>query len=180
MTVASQAYPSMLDAAYRTDLNNADGALIPAAAYAGYLNSPMAYHPWSAGDWASLSGKRKLPIWVAGMAGLPDAEEALDQLTALRVPVGSVIAVDMENRVDETYITNFFAVMFHAKYKVWVYGSASSVFSMPACNGYWVADYAGIGAFMYPHKTVRATQWTNGLFYDTSAIMAWVLRQLWQ
>jgi hypothetical protein len=172
--VVAQEYPVMLDAAFPQDLDGTH-----ATAVAGYLRSPMATNGWDKAAWRGIPGP-KLPIWVAGEGGRPDAEGALTQLGALGVPTGSVVAVDMENRVDITYINNFFSILHLHRYKVWVYGSAESVFHMPACNGYWVADYAGIGAFMYAHKTVRATQWTNGPLYDTSTVMQWALRQFWR
>jgi hypothetical protein len=172
-----QQYPAMGDAAFAEDL---DGTSFTAVA--GYLSSPNAFHAWSRDDWRRIPGP-KLPIYVAGMSGMSgidDADSVLVQLGALGVPSGRIVAVDMENRVDITYINHFYAVMHQHRYKVWVYGSADSVFHMPVCNGYWVADYAGIGPFMYAHKTVRATQWTNGPLYDQSTVMAWALREFWQ
>ena len=49
----------------------------------------------------------------------------------------------------------------------------SSVFSIPRLNGYWVADYAGIGPFMYDHRHVRATQYATGPDYDSSTVRDW-------
>ena len=60
-----------------------------------------------------------------------------------------------------------------AGFYVWVYGSASTVFGNPECDGYWVADYAGRGPFMYPHKMVKATQYDNGTNYDSSLVKYW-------
>ena len=48
-------------------------------------------------------------------------------------------AVDMENRVDGTYVEHFGETLQDAGYKIFVYGSASSVFGNPLLNGYWVA-----------------------------------------
>lgn len=171
---AAQQYPAMGDAAYA---DNLDGTHF--AAVAGYLDSPYAFHPWSRQDWAGIPGP-KLPIWVAGYNGVQDADTVLVQLGAMKVPSGTVMAVDMESRVDITYINHFFAVMHQHRYKVWVYGSSGFVFHMPQCNGYWVADYADIGPFMYGHPGVRATQWTNGPLYDQSTVMPWTLRQFWR
>ena len=57
-----------------------------------------------------------------------------------------------------------------AGYKVWVYGQRVLVFGNPRLNGYWVADYAGKGPFMYDHRHVRATQYAEGQNYDTSTV----------
>jgi hypothetical protein len=36
-----------------------------------------------------------------------------------------------------------------------------------------VADYAGNGPFMYPHRLVKATRYANGPHYDSSLIKYW-------
>lgn len=165
----------MLDAAYAQDLDGTD-----ANAVGGYLDSPNALHPWSSSDWAGIPGP-KLPIWVAGDAGEPEAETVLSQLTMLGVPMRGYVAVDMETRVDVTYVTKFGAILQHNRYRVLVYGSAETVFQMPQLNGYWVAGYLDPPEpYMYPHQGVRATQWEAGTRYDTSAIKSWVLRDFWQ
>jgi len=64
-------------------------------------------------------------------------------------------------------------VLHAAGYKVWVYGSASTVFSNPGLNGYWVADYASIWPFMYNHSGVRATQYAPGEYYGSFSIKDW-------
>jgi hypothetical protein len=170
---AAATFPVMLDAAYPQDLDGTN-----ANAVGGYLDSPYAVNPWPREAWAGIPGPKN-PIWVAGDNGSDEAETVLVQLGALKVPSGSVVTVDMENRIDVTYILKFYAVMHHYRYKVWVYGSADTVFRMPSCNGYWVADYVG-EPFMYPHTAVRATQWKKGPLYDTSTVMQWTLRQFWR
>jgi hypothetical protein len=158
----------MRDAAFAVDISQSwPGAV------AGYYGGPNAYHVWAPGDWARFSGNRKLPIWVAGLNGSEEGATAVSALRALRVPQSSYTAVDMETRVDNTYLNNFGSVLQAAGYKVWVYGSASTVFSNPGFNGYWVADYAGIGPFMYNHLGVRATQYAPGPAYDSSTVKDW-------
>jgi hypothetical protein len=155
----------MRDAAFAVNISTSwTGAV------AGYYGGPNAFNVWAPGDWRLFSGNRKLPIWVAGLDGPGEGASAVSALRALRVPGNSYTAVDMEGRVDETYVTNFGNVLSAAGYKVWVYGSASTLFSNPGLNGYWVADYAGIGPFMFSHAGVRATQYAPGNAYDSSTV----------
>ncbi len=158
----------MRDAAFAANISQSwTGAV------AGYYGGPNAYNVWSPGDWQRFPGNRKLPIWVGGLDGPGEGQNAVAALRALGVPQRVYTAVDMEGRVDETYLNNFAAVLNSAGYKVWVYGSASTVFSNPGLNGYWVADYAGIGAFMHDHAQVRATQYAPGQQYDSSTVKDW-------
>ncbi len=142
-------------------------------AVGGYYGGPAAYNVWAPGDWKLFHGNRKLPIWVAGLDGSGEGKTAIHALRALGVPTGVYTVVDMENRVDKTYAENFGQTLQAAGYKVWVYGSSSSVFANPRLNGYWVADYAGTGAFMYNHAHVRATQYATGANYDSSTVRDW-------
>lgn len=139
----------------------------------GYLPAPRAYNAWTPQDWARFTLNRKLPIWVAGLNGEDEAQAAINALRTMGVPAGVYTAVDMEIRVDKTYVTAYGNKMHDAGYKVWVYGSASTVFGNPALDGYWVADYAGIGPFMYvgkPGVEIRATQYQSGKLFDSSTV----------
>jgi hypothetical protein len=166
----SKSWPEMRDAAYATGIGDGwDGAV------AGYYGGPLAYHVWLAQDWRLFPTQRKLPIWVAGFNGAEEGVTAVGALRELGVPAGVWTAVDMEIRVDKTYLEHFGAVMAASGYKVWVYGSADTVFMNPPLSGYWVADYAGIGPFMYERAgaEVRATQYASGPEYDSSTVKAW-------
>lgn len=46
-------------------------------------------------------------------------------------------------------------------------------FGNPAVDGYRVADWAGKGPFMYPHRMAKATQYANGPNYDSSLVKHW-------
>lgn len=145
-------------------------------AIAGYYGGPRAYNTWTPADWARFRSHRKLPIWVAGLGGRTEGQEAVRALRALGVPAGVWTAVDMEMRVDKTYLEHFGDELRRHDYRVWVYGSASTVFHNPALDGYWVADYAGKGPFMYDagtHREVRATQYQLGSYYDSSTVKPW-------
>jgi hypothetical protein len=159
------------DAAYATSIDPADWD----RAVAGYYGGPDAYHVWARSDWARFPRNRKLPIWVAGMNGGDEGAAAAQALRELGVPRRVYTAVDMETRVDKTYLEAFGAVLGNAGYKVWVYGSASTVFANPPLDGYWVADYAGRGPFMYQRDgaEIRATQYQAGDLFDSSTVEEW-------
>jgi hypothetical protein len=140
-------------------------------AVAGYYGGPNAYHVWSPGDWKRFPKSKKLPIWVGGMNGTIDGHNAVAALRALKVPKGVYTAADMEMRVDKTYLEHFGDILHAAGYKVFVYGSASTVFGNPKLDGYWVADYVGTAPYMYPGA--RLTQYMSGPDYDTSAVKWW-------
>ena len=165
-------WATMGDAAFAANLDGTSFDVV-----AGYLSTPNADHPWTVNDWRGIPGY-KLPIWAGGMNGLQEAEACLSQMQYLDIPKGKVVALDMETRVDVSYVSAFGAVMQHNDYLVWVYGSASTVFGNPQLNGYWVADYLYM-PFMYSHKGVRATQWTDGPLYDQSTVKQWELGNLW-
>lgn len=146
----------------------------------GYIGGPLAYHVWTDLDWQRFTGRPKVPIWVAGFNGTEESAECIRTLKDLLVPPGSVIAVDLETRIDVGYVNGFFSQLHAVGYKVWVYGSLDTVFANPACNGYWVADYTGY-AHMVNRMSVRATQWANDVppGWDASLIKDWTLREMW-
>ena len=145
---------------------------------AGYIGGPTPY-VWTREDWARFGKVRKLPILVASIAagGKPqpvgEAFGALRTLYDLGVPQGSPLVLDMEEAVNRSYVNTINRVMRWGGYRVWVYGSADTVFGNPPCSGYWVADYAGRGPFMFQHSYVRATQYANAPAYDSSVIKWW-------
>src|SRR6266851_1318789 len=144
----------MRDSAFAANINPSwTGAV------GGYYGGPDAFNVWSPGDWKQFHRNRKLPIWVGGLAGAGEAKDAIAALRDLGVPKSVYTVIDMEGRVDKTYVESF--------------GQASSVFSNPRLNGYWVADYADKGPFMYDHRHVRATQYTAGQEYDSSTVRDW-------
>jgi hypothetical protein len=152
-----------------------------AGAVGGYYGGPRALNMWTVADWARFPHHRKLPIWVGGLDGRGEGKQAVDSLRFLGVPQRAWTAVDMETRVDKTYLANFWNEVGAAGYRVWVYGSASTVFGNPQLDGYWVADYAGIGPFMFDAVLagveVRATQYAPGPAYDSSTVKAYTLDQ---
>jgi hypothetical protein len=161
----------MRDSAFASNINpDWTGAV------GGYYGGPDAFNVWSPGDWKQFHRNRKLPIWVGGLAGAGEAKDAIAALRDLGVPKSVYTVLDMEGRVDKTYVENFGQALQAAGYKVWVYGQASTVFSNPRLNGYWVADYADKGPFMYDHRHVRATQYAAGQEYDSSTVRDWTYK----
>lgn len=168
LVVNGVTYWTMGDTAF---VRNLDGTSFGVGA--GYYGGPDAFHVWAANDWRNFPGYR-LPIWVAGNNGATEGSDALRALRELRVPEGSYTALDMETRIDKQYVRSFASVV-HPTYRVMVYGSASTIFGNPNINGYWVADYRGIGPFMYRHPDVRMTQYASGKLYDSSLVKSWVI-----
>lgn len=167
----------MRDAAFASDIPEPwDGVV------GGYLSAKGdPYHPWSEAGWAIWRRNRKLPIFVQSHPltdGHPvnEAFAVLRCLYALGVPRGVRTLLDMETAVDAPYVLKYGDVMHWAGYRVWVYGSASTVFGNPPLNGYLVADYVTTGPFMYDHPDVRGTQYTDNppaRKYDSSTIKPW-------
>jgi hypothetical protein len=158
----------MRDSAFASNINPSwTGAV------GGYYGGPDAYNVWAPRDWTRFHGNRKLPIWVGGPDGPGEAKQAIEALRELGVPKRVYTVIDMEDRVDDTYVNHFGQALQAAGYKVWVYGQASTVFGNPRLNGYWVADYADKGPFMYDHRHVRATQYAQGQNYDSSTVRDW-------
>lgn len=170
-----QPYQLGRDAAFPVGLGAWSGVVI------GYLGGPDAYHTWAPADWERFGPNPKIPTWVGGLDGNGEAWQALLALYHLGVPRGKVVMLDLEKRVDETYVAAFGAVLQWAGFLVWPYGSTSSIFQNPQLNGYAVADPTGI-EHMYPHPGVRMTQYAFGPNYDSDGIKEWILQdaELWQ
>lgn len=165
MTNPQDTTERMRDAAYAINIPTAwHGAV------GGYLNSPNAFHPWSRDEWARFPKNRKLPIFEVGKDGRTDAQNAIEQLAIMRVPIGTSVVLAMETHVLPDYVNNFGDVLAIQGYKTWVCGSASTVFGNPARNGYMVEDFVTTGPFMYDHPDVRITQYANGDLYDSSTV----------
>jgi hypothetical protein len=154
------------DAAFPANLHNWDGLTL------GYYGGPMAFNVWPRSAWRAFGGY-KVPIWVGGYAGEKEGQQAVDALEMLEVPQGCETILDMELRVDRTYVNNFGSALQAAGYRVLVYGSVSTLFRNPQLNGYAVADPTGV-RHMYPHSGVRLTQYAFGDVYDSDVIKHWI------
>lgn len=151
---------------------------------AGYFGGPNAANVWAIPAWIPFHNVPKLPIWVSGFDGDEDGEKALEALAALGVPPGKhiPIAIDMETRIDRTYVTKFGQLLQSAEFRVIIYGSKSTVFENPRLNGYWVADWLTSGfPHMVPELGVRGTQYAHDLppGFDASLWKEWFVRTMW-
>lgn len=165
------------DAAFPGNLAGWGGVVL------GYFGGAGAFNVWAPPQWDQFRGQPKIPMWVPPTGpknGTVDGTTAVRALRALGVPRGKVTLVDMETMKDRSYLDNYGHELQSAGYKVWVYGSVSSLFGNPQLNGYAVADPTGI-MHMYPHPGVRMTQWAFGPLFDQDAIKEWLLQQddLW-
>jgi hypothetical protein len=165
------------DAAFPGNLQGWGGVVL------GYFGGAGAFNIWAPNDWLPFRGQPKIPIWVpptGNKNGTIDGTSAVRLLRQLGVPRGKVVLLDMETMVDRSYVTAFGRELQDAGYKVWVYGSTSTLFKNPQLNGYAVADPTGI-LHMYPHPGVRMTQWAFGPATDQDAIKEWLLARddLW-
>src|SRR5579859_3553438 len=156
------------DAAFAINIGAWNGVVI------GYLGGPEAFHTWAPGEWGRYGPNPKIPTWVGGLDGHGEAWQALQALYTLGVPAGKVVMLDMETRIDRTYVAAFGAVLQWAGFKVWVYGSTSTLFANPQLNGYAVADPTGV-EHMYPHPGVRMTQYADGANFDQDVVKEWIL-----
>lgn len=163
------------DAAYPANLRGSTGVIL------GYLVAPNALNGWTATEWGWFEANYKIPIWVGGMAGEAEGWGCLQQLYALGVPSGKGIILDLETRIDKTYVNAFGSVLQWAGFKVWPYGSASTLFQNPQLNGYAVADPTGV-PHMYPHPGVRITQYAFNGSTDSDAVKDWLIQdaEVWK
>lgn len=169
-------YTEGRDAAFSNNIGQFTGVV------GGYIGGPNAFNVWKAQDWSAFRNHPLMPIWVCGQDGELEAREMLKVLAGLAVPSGSPVALDMETRVDHSYLLNFQKVIIPTNYKLLVYGSAATVFSNPSLNGYWVAEYTGHPHMHDGHKSVRGTQWAGDVppGYDASLWKDWIVPSMWR
>lgn len=152
------------------------------AAFAFYIGGDTP-HVWDHNQINRQALRYATPVWVYGKAGgrgggLAEGKAAKAACEALSIPP-CAIRVDMEAREDVSYCDGFRDAC--APYWHGVYGSASTVFTMPPGGaGYWVADWTG-HPFEYNHPHVWATQYEDsaaaGTPWDWSELAS--LDHLW-
>lgn len=105
-------------------------------------------HVWSAAEDKAAYGRYRLPCYVRSNPGsansAKDAAAAIAWLHANKVPAGRAVVLDLETAVDPVYVTGFAGKLHAAGYKVLPYGSKSSIFKNPKCDGYFVSDPTGV------------------------------------
>lgn len=92
-------------------------------------------------------------------------------------PLGSDrLIADLARAAHPGYLTRVHAVLQASGYHMWVYGSRSTVFQCPPCDGYDVADWTGQPHFT-GHENERACQFANseqtGGNFDARVIKEW-------
>jgi hypothetical protein len=115
-------------------------------AVAGYIggNTP---HVWTLEEWQRFGRLRQLPIWVASPSEGPGTQAM--NAAAAAISLGwrphlehrRAIVLDMETSTDAAFVTAFADELHHDGFSCWPYGSASTIYSDPSADGYWVADW---------------------------------------
>lgn len=163
----------------------------------GYIGGDKAVNIWPNAAWhiGAFDGKPKMPYYVpdeaVGISSNPtkDAFDLIQRAYRLGIPKGKVLILDMETFAYPKYVTNFWNVVRWAGYRLWVYGSRSTVFRNPACDGYAVADYTSEPHLLVPPAgstgVVRAVQYANaaelGRSWDASVVKYWQQKyRLWR
>lgn len=112
-----------------------------------------------------------LPVWVRSNPSqanaLLDANQTLQWLIAHNAPPGIAVVLDLETAADFTYVSQYGTVLRSAGFKVWPYGSKSTLFSNPAVDGYFVADPTGVDHLV---TGTIATQFYGNGSYDLEDI----------
>lgn len=171
------------------DTSNPGTATLPKgySAVAGYIGGDTP-HVWTPEQWAQFKGIPKLPIYVDDFktgyaAGQADGWDCLQKLYALGIKPGVVVVYDVETSKDKERVYGFVSVLNWAGFKVWLYGSRTTLAFIPFSD-YWVADYTRKPHF--PFRTARACQYIpavliNGVKWDISVIRWWQVftRKLW-
>ena len=172
----------MRDAAFAGNIRNWNGIV------GGYLHTAgQAFHAWPVADWNKFPKNKKLPILMQKRPGSADRAEiegfqVLHELYDLHVPNGTAIVLDLETAVNPPYTKRFGDVMHHFGYRVFVYGSSSTLFKNPPLDGYWVAaPLASRLAYMHSADNVVATQYSLDVApgIDRSTVRWRVQMQKW-
>lgn len=104
-------------------------------------------HAWTDEEIAAAHGRYILPTYVRSNpqthdpAG--DAGQAVAWLKAHNAPKGIVVVLDLETAIDPAYVNGFGTQLHASGYKVWPYGSKSTLWRNPSLDGYFVADPTG-------------------------------------
>lgn len=105
-------------------------------------------HVWTDAELARQGVRYRLPIWVrsnpVGLAeGTAEANQAVNWMRSHNQPKGTLVALDYETAVDDTYLAAFDRVVVSAGYLTTLYGSRSSVRQNTPrpSGGYWDADW---------------------------------------
>lgn len=172
--------------------NMFDAAFPPAQAppgfhaVAGYIGG-VTPHVWTGAEWSRFSHLHRLPIFVPGQAigghdSAPvDAGLIMERIYDLKIPRGAPIVLDMETHADKPFDIEVADHLHFFGYKVWIYGSRTTIINNPPCDGEWVADYTHV-PHMVPGANVKATQWTDAMAgkpFDQSLVRWLAFETFW-
>lgn len=126
-------------------------------------------HVWTAAEIAEQPEQYRLPVYVRSDPSNDAASDAAAMLAWLRaneVPTGVATVLDLETAVDPAYVNAYAAALHEGGYLVLPYGSKSTLFKNPACDGYFVADPGANGV----DPNTVATQYLYEGSWDLSFI----------
>jgi hypothetical protein len=132
-----------------------------------YIGGSSAYHIWTNAELERVRGLPVLPIWVPTPGSdnpSQIAQGCAARMAALGLPPGAhryhAVMLDMEASTNAAFVAAFAKRLLSLQYDTYVYGSADTVFSLPQCNGYVVADPTG-AEHLYARqgKTIVGTQY---------------------
>ena len=168
---------ALLDSAYEP--TTADVAKAHAASvggWAGYLNSPTAYHPWRPGALRAIcvGGLGVLPVWVAPLGASSAAHGASDALAALAqvhaAGLTPVVALDTEKAAERAPGALAYAEGFHGTLNT--HGALTVQYGSPV----FLAQLARVPAGNRPRSAWLAS-WGGTRAPDLAT--AWPLRGEW-
>jgi len=129
-----------------------------------------ATHIWTAAEIAAQKARFRLPCWVRSNPvqanSVLDANAMVAWLHAHKVPAGVATVLDLETAVAPAYVNSYASILHAAGYRVLPYGSTSTLFNNPKCDGYFSAEP---GAKSIDARCV-ATQYGYEGTYDLSWI----------
>lgn len=134
-----------------------------------YAGGSSAFHIWTPAERSLIKGRLTLPIWVP-TPGLDNPTQVAEGIAAtlkgLGIPAHATpfraVMLDMETSTDADFITLCCDKLAAFGYDSFIYGSASSVFHLPARSGYIVADPTG-EPHIYDHADAIGTQYAWGV-----------------
>lgn len=133
-----------------TDLLNFGDSSAPLTKYPvvdgwGFYLGGDTPHVWSAGDFGSIPARirYRLPIWTRSnphpQIAAADATSFIAQLSAVKAPGRTFVALDLESAETSAYVQTFGLLLNRAGYFILVYVNGSNVASTPRLNGIWLA-----------------------------------------
>ena len=142
----------------------------------GYLDGGDASHGWTRSEWLQFPGLWKIPVFVRSNPGQASAEAdaytCLQLMHDLDIPKDTAVVLDLEQAIDPKYVTEFADIVCGDGYKVWPYGSESTIYDNPHCNGWGVAHWTGL-VHEEHHDWVVFTQYEDAGPEDLDQIHRW-------